>query len=327
VFAFLAAQRPVRSASPFGWAHSVTLWPVANHAEFEEKEYETASNAELATGGAVWSSGQVIEQIVGYDTVAAPVARHVIWQLLRVPRPAGVRLLPKFWFAGHQPPTGRLPRAPVSLILQYKRPDYLHGPQAAQWSYWHQPYYRFNRTEAQHRVLRRLDRLLDRQAVVRYACPAFWRFSELEAAVLTREVLKLTGFVSPTALGVHKAWTYVTPGLDGKANPSADRLAFQTVSELVSDFQTSRTDLLPELLISGPEALRRHLAVVSAAARAQEPGLRRRVSEWVDRVARRDLLISAQGIQQLEDVVTISSLAYRIGASWQITDSFDPPLI
>src|SRR5690554_6729805 len=99
-------------------------------AEFEEKQYETAANIELARGlrhPAVFSSGQVLEEILGYDTVAAPSASHVIWRVLGVPRPKGVRLVPSFWLPHPSLPAERLPLSPVSLVLQFKRPDHLRG--------------------------------------------------------------------------------------------------------------------------------------------------------------------------------------------------------
>jgi len=36
-------------------------------AEFEEKELEGPLNAQLSMGGPLWSPGQVLEQIVGFD--------------------------------------------------------------------------------------------------------------------------------------------------------------------------------------------------------------------------------------------------------------------
>jgi hypothetical protein len=148
------------------------------HAEFEEKEFEQAAAIELADGppgqrAIVLSAGQVLERIVGYDAVTAPAREHVIWQLLRVRRPGGLCLVPELWLPGRQPPADRLPRSAISLVLQFKRPDYLFGHRAAQWHMWHQPFYRFRRLSHQHAILLRLERQLGDQALVRYAAPAF----------------------------------------------------------------------------------------------------------------------------------------------------------
>lgn len=141
-------------------------------AEFEEKEYEQAADVELAEGAAgergfVMSAGQVLERIVGYDAVAAPARQHVIWRLLELPRPPGLRLVPDLWWPARQPPPDRLPGTAISLILQYKRPEYLFGTRAAQWPMWHRPFFRFARTGHQHAVLLRLERRLGDRAVVR----------------------------------------------------------------------------------------------------------------------------------------------------------------
>jgi hypothetical protein len=93
------------------------------------------------------------------------------------------------WSPGVNPPASRLPPTPVSLILQYKRPEYLSGPRAEQWRFWRQPYFRFGRTSDQHTVLRRLERNLGSDAIVRYAAPAFWRRGDLDAAHFGQWVL------------------------------------------------------------------------------------------------------------------------------------------
>lgn len=295
-------------------------------AEFEEREYETAANAELGTGGFVMSPGQVLEELVGYDAIAAPVANHVIWQLLHVPRPTGVRLIPRLWHAGSRPPKARLPAHPVSLVLQYKRPEYLRGARASQWHFWKEPYYRFQRTERQHAVLRRLDRLLEGDAAVRYAAPAFWRFAELEAAVVTRRVLGLTGFVRPTELRSHKVWTYAEPGGVGWANPSGRRVPFESVEEFIRLLVSRDGGVLPERVDEPIERLSEHLQLVANAARAREPKLRRNVDAWVALIRQRDLILSRAGLRRIADLATITSLTAEVGASWSVTDRMDPPL-
>lgn len=294
-------------------------------AQFEEKEYETAANAELGAGGFLMSPGQVLEELVGYDAVAAPVATHVIWQLLNLPRPVGVRLIPRLWHAARRPPAARLPTHPISLVIQYKRPEYLRGARAAQWHLWNEPYYRFLRSERQHNVLRRLDRLLEHDAVVRYAAPAFWRFAELEAAVVTRQVLSLTGFVRPTHMHSHRVWTYARPGSVGRANPSGRRVLFETLEQLVRLPNSGGHVPMPEPSATPVERLSDHLQVVAGAAREREPRLRRDVDEWVKSVRRRDLILSPAGLRRIADLATITSLTAEVGAFWCIADRLDPP--
>lgn len=73
-------------------------------AEFEEKQYEVPACIELATGklgAGVFSSGQVLEKILGYDVAARVDPNHLLWRVLRAPRPAGVSLVPEFWSPLH----------------------------------------------------------------------------------------------------------------------------------------------------------------------------------------------------------------------------------
>jgi hypothetical protein len=243
-------------------------------AEFEEKEFEQAALVELANGGntkthgAVFSAGQVLERVVGYDAATAPARHSAIWQLLEVPRPAGLRLVSEFWPVARQPAAERLPATPVSLILQFKRPEYLVGHRAAQWGLWRQPFFRFMRKHHQHEVLVHLERRLGEGALVRYAAPAFWRRAELEGAHLGREILVRTGFAAPTDFGRHRVWSYVRPGIDGRGNPTGRHKPFTTFERLIADAfipDGSSTDLIPA------RSLDDHLMLLGEVARERRP--------------------------------------------------------
>lgn len=295
------------------------------HAEFEEKEYETAANIELAYGQRqrrVFSSGQVLEEVLGYDSVAAPTASNVIWRVLGVPRPKGVRLLPAFWPADAQPAASRLPLSPISLVLQFKRPDHLRGPAARQWRLWHHAYYRFERTERQHQVLRRLEERVGAAVVVRYAAPAFWRYTELEANQLAGRVLEQSGFVSPVALGSHKVWTYDRPGALGYPNPDGEGLRFEHFEDLL--FRDLRPAESGELIVYRP--LGDHLAAMAGAVGYRAPALREPAEQWVQLVAREVPELEPGVLVRLRDYALVQSALTRIGAFWFLTgDDATPP--
>lgn len=290
-------------------------------AEFEEKEFEVAAAIELAVGasgfGPVYSSGQVLERLLGYDAAAAPAPTHPIWQVLRVPRPPGVRLVPAHWAPGDTPPSDRLPPTPVSLTLQHKRPEYLRGGTAGQWWMWRQPYLRFSTSTAQQRVLLRLHRALGGRALVRYAAPAFWRRGDFEAAILRRSVLAEAGFVSPGRLAGHRVWTYVRPGTLGQPNPRGRRGPFETVDQLLSSLRpTSPTgrDIVPA------DATARHVAQIARAARQREPVLRRRLDRWERDLTRMVPEITDRQRRAVVDVATVVSLLTRQGATWHLIE-------
>lgn len=292
-------------------------------AEFEEKQYETAANIELARRlrhPAVFSSGQVLEEILGYDTVAAPSASHVIWRVLGVSRPKGVRLVPSFWLPYPSPPAERLPLSPVSLVLQFKRPDHLRGASARQWRLWSHPYFRFERTEKQHQVLRRVEQRVGNAAVVRYAAPAFWRYTELEAHQLAGRVLDESGFVSPAALGSHKVWTYDRPGALGYPNPDGEGLRFQSLDELL--FRELPSVQSAELVLYRP--LVEHVALLAEAVGYRSPAVRGPVEQWVRLVAREVPELESGVLRRLHDYALVQSALTKIGACWFLVGSGVP---
>ena len=297
-------------------------------ADFAEREYELAVAIELATGVGghppLFTAGQVLERVLGYDAVADPAGTHLIWRLLELPRPRGVRLVPGLWDPGLRPPRNVLPRTPVSLVLQFKRPEHLRGSRARQWAYWRAPYFRFTLREHQQRVLRHLERNLRQDAIVRYAAPAFWRRGEFEAAHLAREVTARSGFVPPAQLVSHTVWTYQQPGILGRANRRTRRGEFEPFEALFRGYEPvgrAGTDLVPSR-----EPLEEHLRRLGAVARRRQPDVRRGVEAWGETVLRADIALSREGFSLLMDITAFSSLVARAQASWFVVDRSEPPL-
>lgn len=285
-------------------------------AEFEEKSYEIAACNEFARGvgggiGQVFAPGQVLEARLGYDAAVTASARHPIWNVLQIPRPTGVRLLPTFWRGGKQPAAKQLPRTLVSLVVQFKRPEYLHTGTAAQWRFWGEPYFRFARQTHQQRILRRLERAVGPHALVRYAAPAFWRWRDLEAAQLGATVLKESGFVSPEALDRHHVWTYVRPGIDGRANPGGKRAQFSRLDQLGDWIDAPETGT--ELEIA--DRLGEHLNVLGAAASsAMSAGSRRDVERWIGDVS--DRVGDAVDLETVRSMAMMSTMLAQADATW-----------
>ncbi|MBB5786733.1 hypothetical protein [Jiangella mangrovi] len=291
-------------------------------ADFEEKSYETAYNVELASGlggnPRVFSPGQVLEKLTGFDAAADPGPDHLIWRVLRIPRPPGLSLLPAHWSPSTvgTPRPDQLPSLPVSLILQFKRPEYLRGATAKQWRLWYDPYYRFKVDPAQHNVLRRLERRLDGVALVRYAAPAFHRLEELEVAQVARTIIEQSGHVSPEALGGHRVWTYQSAGAVGRGNPTGQRLLFETLGDLLSHFVAEIPQRAWE--IARYEGLESHLATLAAVCRDREPRLRAIVDTWA-----RSLWISGiavDRVQALADFASVQTLVARERSVWWLLD-------
>ena len=311
VLAFTKLSRAERGRQPDKRCFSAVAF-----AEFEEKSYEIAACGEFMRGlggqiGHVFAPGQVLEARLGYDAAVSVSQRHPIWNVLQVPRPAGVRLLPTYWRGGKQPEAGRLPGALISLVVQFKRPEYLHAGTAAQWRYWREPYFRFARQTRQQRILRRLERAVGNDALVRYSAPAFWRWRDLEAAQLAGRVLEESGFVSPAALDRHSVWTYVQPGVDGRANPSGNRAHFSRLDQLGDWFGTpeSGTDL------TVADQLGEHLRVLANSAAAALPAAQRRnVERWLVDVAER--VGDSADLEVVRSMAMMSTMVAEADATW-----------
>lgn len=286
-------------------------------AEFEEKQYECAFNIELGATGPVFASGQVLEELTGYDASAAPSPNHVLWRILAIPRPPGIRLVPDHWSpaARHlRPEAGKLPKHPVSFIAQFKRPEHLQGSNAAQYKFWNQPYFRFARTTHQNRILRRLENQLVGVATVRYASPAFYRMVELEHAQLNGNVVASTGFVSPTRLGRHKVWTYIGPGTVGRGNPDGEEISFDAFEALFTQQQPTGSGEL-----ENRNGLREHLAVLAAACRVVAGIQSRAVDLWIADVGQAADAPS-ETLEAVRDYALVQSLVMILRASWWLVD-------
>lgn len=189
---------------------------MAKRAEFAERTYEAYANSEVAFG-APFSPGQNLEAIVGFDAAFFTPAPRALQRLgLRGPR--GLLLRPIF----NDP---RLPGKRISLIVQYKRCEFVDKParHTKQWKLWSKPYFRFELTKHQHEILLRLEESARRQAVIRYAAPAFWTAEELDDHRENEQVIEKSSFVSPAKIGTNHRWlTYDRPTLRGKPNQPVD---------------------------------------------------------------------------------------------------------
>jgi hypothetical protein len=297
---------------------------VVTFAEFAEKAFETSYFGELSrgVGGSprLFSPSQVLEKLVGFDAAVDPSDQHAVWSVLNVPRPHGVSLLPEHW-AGSPLGTPRessLPRSPFSLILQYKRPEFLRGARAAQWRLWHSPYYRFTRDLTQHSVLKRLELNLGNEAIVRYASPAFHTLAQFELAQIRGTVISETGHVAPSVLANHKVWTYSEPGQNGRGNPDGPWHRFQPLNALF-DYSERGPDVeATSQEVTLFDGLNQHLRAVAEVAADREPELRRSIALW--RRGLESLGVPEALLSPLVDFVTVQSLLQRIGAGWFLAD-------
>lgn len=288
-------------------------------ATFEEKEYETAANIELSCGSSsnfVRSSGQVLEAIVGYDTVASVDPNHTIWRVLRTPRPPGVMLLPAYFSSKGTRVVGRIPQSSVNLILQYKRPEYLNSPKSKQWHFWNNEYFRFQVTEHQQKALARLERSIGTRGLVRYACPAFKESSELEIHQIGGNVLANSGFVSPNRLGVHKVWTYQKPGIFGIPNHSGEPQKFESFRQILNETE----DIASKSSISISNQNFDILNQMKDGLLESFPKVMESVENWIGNLKFDQVELASDQYESLRNYAFIQSSLRKLKAHWLVVN-------
>ncbi|MBT2499223.1 hypothetical protein J7E25_08950 [Agromyces sp. ISL-38] len=209
----------------------------------------------------------------------------------------------------------------MSLILQFKRPEYMHGARASQWHLWRAPFYRFQRERLQQATLKRLEVTLAGRAVVRYAAPAFHTLGQLEAAQVSGSVISQSGHVAPSALAGHSVWTYKAGGTHGKRNPDGAAARFELLNSIFVSVQ-SKDD---QAIDSYPGDIARvstvvdHMRDLGSAAVVREPELRRRLVQWDAQLRRAD--VPEIVIRPLLHFAAVQSTLARIGATWWLLDA------
>lgn len=290
--------------------------------DFEEKQYETLSNIEIATkyGGNIFPVGQVAEKLLGFDAAVGFNQKTPIWKLLNAKVPAGAQLANYFATAirnSSRRPSITLSSRNVSLILQYKRSNYLFHSKAKQARYWRNlPYYRYLLYNHQHKDLIKLERDLGGNALVRYAAPVFHKYTVLEQKYLDQELLLHSNFVSPAAIGrTHTCWTFQDPGGVGYANPSrrgVPSIDGEKFFGSLPDSAGERSTLLQHLV-----ALAAELPELEGLTDEMLGELVAEMPENLDEDDE-DNLNRARRIQGLRALLTVANETGQLGASWLV---------
>lgn len=191
-------------------------------AEFEEKEFEGSLNNQLGLDGPPWTPGQVLEQFVGFD-VAMRTVDAVFWAAQGfVSPPPGVVVQPAWWqlaISTRQPPPFQM-----NVFLQHKRPEYLTRSSASEWNTWKASYFRFLITTHQQVALEACATALGKNGLVAYACPAFYRRSDLWNHGKNRTLVANTHFAPASKLTGHSRYTYRNASTAGVAHSEPARV-------------------------------------------------------------------------------------------------------
>ncbi|MBP6121501.1 MULTISPECIES: hypothetical protein [Providencia] len=215
-------------------------------AEFEEKTFENAFNAEFSYCyglGRVYSFGQVQEGRIGLDSALYLEKNYWLHlKFLSSPFLKGEHL-PFIAermeeFLNHR--FSETFEMTVNLLLQYKRPELLTTETAGEWEHWKKPYFRYVIDENQQTLLERLSNQFGSQALVLYASPAFIKMKELQTALKNKELINKTNFCPASKLTNHHSNTYIENGSYSIACSEPEELEYFDLIQTLT--QTSQAE-------------------------------------------------------------------------------------
>lgn len=225
-------------------------------ATFEESEFEDALYNQLERSHLLWSPGQVLEGRLGFDR-SLLVTRRRFWRWLGFHKVLRGAALSRYTWPSWWRPTGRDPNLPgfrQNLFIQAKRSLYGPNPPRAvgrlglsgkTWA--------FRLNSKQQAALQLLAQKTSGRALVAYAGPVFHTRRQLLSHTVARSIVANSTFPSAVRLAGHTAWYYQRPGSVGVANPEAERVAeeplTQRLERLASNARADDRNLTEELLV------------------------------------------------------------------------------
>lgn len=300
-------------------------------AEFEEKEFEGPLNGQLGLGGPLWSPGQVLEQLVGFD-VAMLTVNSVFWAAhgYAAPPPGAV-VQPAWWpwpiirlaVRVRRPPPFRM-----NVFLQHKRPEYLSRSSASEWTTWNASYFRFWITSHQQVALDACATALGQNGLVAYSCPAFHRRVDLWSHIQNGTLIANTHFAPAPNLSGHRRYTYVNATSPGVAHSEPSKVAPLTVLNGAG----GNGDGPPDEPRSGgdgrrPEDLLREARRASQAAITASPGLVGSEALHAEAVRRAEATLAAVGepvTDDMRDFIFAALFSAMSGIQWLVLAATGP---
>jgi len=189
--------------------------------KFEEKQYEWHLNDQLAEKGQVYPSGQHLEYDLGIDSAVFSQNPKfwAMWDRRRAQRwKTGLHLRPELWDTAERILTNNMfPKFKCNIFIQCKRPESISSPYGKEYSYWKQPYLRYEIEDHQQITLQNLEEKISSYAIVVYACLSFWKREDFWRLIENGQIVENSNFVQPRRLRGHRRYTFIQSGKDGYA--------------------------------------------------------------------------------------------------------------
>ncbi len=224
-------------------------------AEFEEKQFEIKINSELLYKNNIYSPGQVLENILGFD-VALFTRNNHFWKIFDSHRfhrcchlYPGIILDTKYW--NHlEYDRNEFPQIKFNVILQYKRPKYLTTKLGKEWDNWKKEYYRYDITQHQQKALSELSQKTSNNCLVLYSSPVFYTKKVLWELSKKYQIVNNTNFCEVNKLDNHNRYTYIENGKYGIACSEPEQIAvvhLESLIEKVKKYEKNNYNVIHDL--------------------------------------------------------------------------------
>ena len=201
-------------------------------AEFNEKQYEIGFAKEISTQYEVWwTPSQHQEHWLGFDAAYSSDDLRIFQILQGGNIPHGIQL--DRIFASEM--DNVFPGTYFNLFVQHKRPEFIKSPRGKERAYWQKSYYRFNIDSQQQKLLEKLENSSSSNAVVTYACAAFYRRADLYRHLNNKSLIQSSNFVRPSRLTGHDRYTFDKPGSCGQAFSQHEFIEDSALSERIAE--------------------------------------------------------------------------------------------
>ena len=220
---------------------------MAQHAEFEEKEYENPLNIELLFNKStnIWAPGQVFEEHFGIDS--ALLATHpTFWKLFNPNHSKiGISLNDFNWgYIMRKVNKKRpLPKFKTNLLLQVKRPEHRLGVNSKYAVFGiDKEYWQFKLTNHQQKALEKLSEKISTKALICYASPAFHLLEDLYKNIENSTLIQNSTFVQAIKLRNHTKWVYNKAGTTGLACSKVEKISDKDLLKSIEILSKDQSD-------------------------------------------------------------------------------------